>query len=252
MPNEPERAELETDRQYLPKRGAPAAPFGIGRGLPLLAALISAFILNAGPALARGSQAGHFDYYALSLSWSPSYCAGGAGSDDNQQCGPGRAYAFVVHGLWPQYEQDWPEFCGTRERWVPDDVIDTMLTIMPSKRLIIHQWKKHGACSGLSVSRYFAATRTLFEKVRIPARYLSPRADIVTTPDQLVKDFVKTNRDLSESMISVQCGKSRDRARLSELRICFDRAGEFRACGENEARQCRATHLVLPPVRGGQ
>jgi ribonuclease T2 len=60
---------------------------------------------------------------------------------------------------------------------------------------------------------------------------------------------VKTNRDLDARMISVQCGNSRDDARLAELRICLTRDGEFAYCGANERRSCRATRLILPPTR---
>ncbi|MCB1379875.1 MAG: ribonuclease T2 [Alphaproteobacteria bacterium] len=218
----------------------------------LLGRAIAALVLAAALSLAaaaRDARSGSFDYFTLSLSWSPTYCDGPAGRDDRQQCGPGRRFAFVVHGLWPQYDSGWPENCATRESWVPDAVISDMLDVMPSKRLIIHEWKKHGSCSGLSIADYFAATRLLFEKIRIPARYLSPQAAVVTTPQQLVTDFVKTNRELTSGMISVQCGNARDRARLSELRVCIDRRGNFRQCGANESRQCRARTLILPPVR---
>lgn len=213
-----------------------------------LAAVVLAVLL-IGPAAARDNRSGSFDYFALSLSWSPSFCSSPEGQGDQQQCGQGRRFAFVVHGLWPQYESGWPQSCPTREDWVPQSEIEAMLDIMPSKRLIIHEWKKHGSCSGLSMANYFRATRLLFQKVKIPARYLSPQAEIFISPEQLVTDFVKTNRDLGSSMISVQCGNGRDRARLAELRICIDRRGNFRQCGSNEARGCRAGTLVMPPVR---
>ncbi len=215
-----------------------------------IAAILSVFLLNPASAGARDPhKAGVFDYFVLSLSWSPSYCASPEGTSDGQQCAPGKRYAFVVHGLWPQYNEGWPEFCDTRESWVPQNIIDGMLDIMPSKRLIIHEWKKHGSCAGVPMTDYFRAVQLLFERVRIPARYLSPAASVLTTPEQLVTDFVKSNRDLKANMLSVQCGNARDRARLSELRICFDRRGNFNPCGRNEARQCGAKMLVMPPVR---
>lgn len=217
-----------------------------------LAGLVALASLALAPtAQARGPVPGQFDYYALTLSWSPTYCASQAGQDDRQQCGLGRAYAFVVHGLWPQYQRGWPQDCVLREKWVPDEVIAAMLDSMPSKKLIIHEWKKHGGCSGLRMRAYFELTRSLFTKIRIPARYLRPQEAVVTTPEQLVTDFVKTNRDITNDMISVQCGNSRGAARLAELRICFGKDGKLQACGVNERRQCRADKLVLPPVRGG-
>ncbi|MGE3993622.1 ribonuclease T2 family protein, partial [Pseudorhodoplanes sp.] len=204
------------------------------RGIVLAAFVLGAAALG-GPeaALARDTRGGDFDYYALALSWSPTFCQSPAGDDADLQCNSKRRYDFVVHGLWPQYEKGWPDSCQTRERWVPDELIDAMLDLMPSKKLIIHEWRKHGTCSGLKMRDYFALIRAVYGKVKIPARYVMPNDTIITTPQQLVTDFVKSNRDLTEGMISVQCGNRRDDARLSELRICFTRDGEFRECGSN-------------------
>lgn len=147
----------------------------------LVAGLLVAISLALAPsALARDPIPGRFDYYALSLSWSPTYCR-----------------------------------------------------------------------SGLRMGDYFGLTRALFGKLRIPARYLSPQAVIMTTPEELVSDFVKTNRELTSNMLSVQCGNSRGAARLAELSVCFGKDGNLQDCGVNERRQCRAKSLVLPPARGG-
>jgi ribonuclease T2 len=200
-------------------------------------------------AAAKGPVPGRFDYYVLALSWSPTYCAGEAGRNDHQQCAPGRRFAFVVHGLWPQYSKGWPEFCRTTENWIPQGLIDGVMDVMPSKKLIIHQWKKHGSCSGLSQAAYFDKVETMFRGLRIPARFLSPQAPVTVTPTQLVTDFVKSNVALTADMLAVQCGNARGQARLSELRVCVNKAGSFIACGMNEARQCRAKSLVLLPVK---
>jgi ribonuclease T2 len=195
---------------------------------------------------AKAPQPGQFDYFVIALSWSPTYCAS---NNDNEQCRPERVFDFVVHGLWPQYRTGWPQDCATRENWVTEENIAAMLPIMPSKRLIIHEWKKHGACAGISQDNYFRAIRLLRGKIKTPARYITPNADVFTTPQQLVQDFVKTNIALTAEMISVQCSGSRGRARLDELRICLDKRGNFAACGSNEARQCNAAQLIMPRSR---
>lgn len=218
------------------------------RLLTFAASLVSAGLMPVTQADARG-RAGVFDYYVLSLSWSPTYCASNAGRNDRQQCGRGRGYDLVVHGLWPQYQRGWPENCRSDKRYVPQGRIDAMLDIMPSKRLVIHEWRKHGTCSGLSQQRYFEATRALFDRVRKPARYVSPKKTIVTTPEQLKRDFLSTNRWLNPDGISIRCGNRRDRARLREIRMCFTRDLKSRACSENVRRGCRARDLVMPPTR---
>src|SRR5207253_5003662 len=74
-------------------------------------------ILTTGPLAAqdrRQNEAGQFDFYVLTLSWSPSFCEAAQERSPNrkpdQQCGE-RPYSFVVHGLWPQYTKGFPEFC---------------------------------------------------------------------------------------------------------------------------------------------
>lgn len=192
---------------------------------------------------------GNFDYYALTLSWSPTFCTSRAGRKSRQQCGQNRRFAFVVHGLWPQHNRGWPQYCRQKAPYLSKKLLRSLYDIMPSKRLIIHEWKKHGTCSGLDAQTYFSLARHLFEQIKIPARYLSPNRPILTTQQQLVEDFVKTNRELQRNMISIQCGNQTKRARLREIRICFSRKGHLKRCGRNENRQCRAQQLVLPPVR---
>jgi ribonuclease T2 len=213
--------------------------------------LIASCLLFAWPDVLVNARrfSGKFDYYVLALSWSPTYCASRAGRRDRQQCGTGRGYAFVVHGLWPQYEKGWPDFCPASERYVPQHKIEKMLLVMPSKRLVIHEWEKHGTCSGLSQSDYFSAIRLVFSKVKVPARYISPSRPLVISPQLLASDFLTTNAWLEPEMLSIHCGNSRDRGVLRELRVCFDRDLNPRSCGANEKRICRARTLVMPPVR---
>ena len=58
------------------------------------------------PASAKENRPGIFDYYVLALSWSPTYCATTGDARGDEQCAPRRNYAFVVHGLWPQFMQE--------------------------------------------------------------------------------------------------------------------------------------------------
>lgn len=218
----------------------------MARLIGLLALLL---IWDAGAGAEEHRPALAFDHYVLALSWSPTYCASPRGRREAFQCGSGRRYDFVVHGLWPQYREGWPQYCAPNARPVPEPLVEGMLDIMPSPRLVRHQWRKHGTCTGLAPKDYFALTRKLYDGLRIPARYIDPGGSIEVSVDQIVADFLATNRSLARSMISVHCGNRRDRARLAELRICFSRDGAPLPCGRNEQRRCRAERLVLPPVR---
>ncbi|MGI9385023.1 MAG: ribonuclease T2 family protein [Methyloligellaceae bacterium] len=213
-------------------------------------AAIAALGLSEGATARQGDRAGVFDYYVLALSWSPTYCETVGRQRKDAQCDGRRPYAFVLHGLWPQYQKGWPEHCRTAQKpWVPRQLISAMLDIMPSPKLVIHEYKKHGTCSGLTPEGYYAAARKAFESIKIPARYLAPNRAVTVSPRQIEIDFLKTNAALTPEMISVACGRGK---RLREVRICFSRSLELSACGVNEDQRklCRQDRIVMPPVRG--
>ena len=214
---------------------------------PALAIL--AVLCLAGPAAAE-TQA--IDHYVLSLSWSPSFCQSEASRGEALQCGGPRSYAFVVHGLWPQYERESPAYCETEDGVVPVGLFEKVKSFMPSLKLVRHQWRKHGSCTGLSMNGYFELAAALFAKVRIPARYLAPTRPIETDAAEIETDFAKTNRGLYPDMISLTCSRYKGRARLQDVRICFTPEGKFTPCGRREAQSCEGRSLVLPPVQSAR
>ena len=103
---------------------------------------------KAAPTQARSAD---FDFYVLSLSWSPDYCAT-TDNADPQQCSVGKRLGFVLHGLWPQYINGYPSDCATTR--LPDKTLAQFPNLFPSTSLAIHEWRKHGTCSGLTPEGY--------------------------------------------------------------------------------------------------
>ncbi|MFC6489072.1 ribonuclease T2 family protein [Nitratireductor sp. GCM10026969] len=214
------------------------------------AALLSAGLLQTTfPAFSgeRGAEAGRFDFYVLSLSWSPSYCAVEGTDANRRQCEGPRPYAFIVHGLWPQYEHGYPEFCpGAGPDRVPDRLVDAYLDIMPSPGLIGHQWRKHGSCSGLSQADYLALARAARERIVMPEEFSRLDEPQMVSPRILEERFIAANEGLSLDGIAVTCG----RRYLREVRICLTRDLQFRACPQVDHNACRLDRTLMPPVRG--
>lgn len=188
---------------------------------------------------------GDFDYYLLALSWSPSYCESEATERDRLQCG-GRPYHFIVHGLWPQNERGYPEDCPTDSPRVSDALIDEMLDIMPSRGLIGHEWRTHGACTGGTQEDYFASVRAAWESVVIPPRFEQLDTVLTISPRDIVQEFVRANPMLQPDQIAVTCSKQS----LDEVRICMTKDLKFTACGAQSRRSmCRQDRVRMPPVR---
>lgn len=209
-------------------------------------------VVSAGLASAqdrRQNAPGEFDFYVLALSWSPSFCEAAAerGNSGRSQVQCSRPYSFVVHGLWPQYERGFPEYCQRPSPRLDRNIMTSMLDLMPAPGLIFNEWDKHGTCSGLGARAYFESVRKARAAVKIPEEFLELSEQKTIAPGDLEAAFIKINPGLSSSAISVVCSSRR----LSEVRICLSKDMQFRACDEIDRRTCRRDEVVMPPVRGG-
>lgn len=192
------------------------------------------------------SVAGQFDYYAVALSWSPSYCAS---HTDPDQCAIGRQRGFVLHGLWPQYEHGYPQSC-TKQR-LPSDVRAKYTPLFPSPKLIGHEWDKHGTCSGLEPSAYFELSAKLKDQLAIPAPYVRPAAPVRTTYAAFTQAFKTANPALAADAVLPYCA---DGGRfLREIHACFDKGGRSRSCSPSQVKRsqnsCRQDSFLLQSVR---
>jgi ribonuclease T2 len=198
----------------------------------------------------RPSEPGRFDFYVLALSWSPSFCAASAerapGRTPDQQCS-GRPFAFVVHGLWPQYERGFPSNCQVPAPRLNRAIVGANLDLMPSPRLIFHEWDTHGTCSGLSAEAFFESVRKARVAVTIPPDYADLDKPMMVSPGDVGAAFLKANPSLPRDAISITCSGRW----LSEVRICMSKDLGFRECPELARRSCRRDRVVMPAVRGG-
>lgn len=215
----------------------------ISRHLLFISALCAATTLaQAKPQ--HAAAPGQFDYYAVSLSWSPSFCAT---HRDPAQCG--RGLGFVLHGLWPQYERGFPAQCS-REK-LPDAVRESYAAIFPSPKLIGHEWDQHGTCSGLDPAAYFKLSSSLKDKLAIPKPYQQAVAPVRATPGEFVQLFRAANPGTPVDSVLPFCG---DGGRfLREVHACFTREGAARTCSTGEIKRsynsCRQESFLLQSTR---
>lgn len=208
-------------------------------------ALAAAFLMVMMPLVTRADAAeqGDFDFYVLALSWSPTYCKHEGVDASPHQCRSRTPHRFIVHGLWPQYEQGYPERCPDARQRIDRAIAVGMEDIMPSHGLVFHQWRKHGTCSGLEPSDYFALTRQAYGKVTIPKSFRSLSEGATATPAAIEKAFMAVNPGLDKNGIAVTC----DRGAFEEVRICLTKDLGFQSCHEVDKANCRATSLTIPP-----
>ena len=211
----------------------------------LIVALVALALLLVRGGAEDQNQPGKFDYYVLVLGWSPSYCKLEGRKKRDRQCDGNEPRSFILHGLWPQYDSGWPLDCRTENKpWVPRRVIHDMLDIMPSSRLIIHEYRAHGTCSGLAPAQYFSTARQLYERIKVPAPFAAPTAGLMLSPEDIERDFLAANAWLKPDMIAVTCRGQN----LLDVRVCFGRDLFPTKCGlnEDEKRLCGAPRISVP------
>ena len=207
--------------------------------------LIAFVLILAGAARAGADEAGEFDYYVLSLSWSPTWCAIEGDARGSPQCDRSRDHGWVLHGLWPQYHRGFPAHCQTARRPPSRAMTAAMADIMGTPGLAWYQWKKHGSCTGLSAPAYYALAREAYTAVNRPDvfRKLSKP---VRLPAKVVEEaFLKANPGWEADMLTITCREGR----IQEARLCLSRDLDPVPCGRDVIRDCRMQDALFAPIR---
>ncbi|MFW2544539.1 ribonuclease T2 family protein [Primorskyibacter sp. 2E107] len=201
-------------------------------------------VFSAGMASAEGEQAGAFDYYVLSLSWSPTWCALEGEERGSPQCDAEADFGWVMHGLWPQNHRGWPSYCRSDARQPSRALTASMADIMGTPGLAWYQWNKHGICSGLDGDAYFALARQAYEGVTRPAVFRQLEK-AVTLPASLVEEaFLKANPDLEQDMLTITCKAGR----IQEARLCLSKDLKPVPCGRDVVKDCTLKDALFAPI----
>lgn len=210
-----------------------------------IAGALLGVMLGSLPALAEGERAGDFDYYVMSLSWSPNWCVQEGDGRGAPECRKGTARAFTLHGLWPQYETGWPSYCRTTERDPSRQESEGMADIMGASGLAWYQWKKHGRCAGLPAKTYYQTMRKALAQVKIPAVFPKVNKTLKVPAEVVEGAFLEANPGLKRDQITITCSAGM----IQEVRICLTKDLEPRRCGADVIRDCTLKDAVLEPLR---
>jgi len=215
------------------------------KGKTVLMMRLTAILMLILAVLPARAQDDEFTHYVMALSWNATWCEIEGDSRKADQCDPKHDLGFTLHGLWPQGERGWPEYCRTTERDPSRSMSRRMADIMGSGGLAWHQWKKHGRCSGLSAEEYFKLSRDAYGMINRPALLRKVDKRLRVPPEVIEKAFIEANDGLKANQLAVTC---RD-GFVQEVRICLTKGLVPRACSPKTERGCRSKSALLPPMR---
>ncbi len=189
---------------------------------------------DAGAVASQNGGGAGFDYYLLSLSWSPEFCYS---HRDSPECA--LHSTFVMHGMWPENNDGtYPENCASKPG--PADP-SQYKDLYPDPSLLAHEWEKHGTCTGLDADTYFTSARKAFRSVKVPQALSGLDAQMSLPPDRIIQMFMDSNPSIPVAGIAVSCGHNF----LTAVEVCLDKSLHPVACGG--LRSCRARTVRIPP-----
>ncbi len=207
--------------------------------------VLGMLLLTAGMASADGETAGDFDYYVMALSWSPTWCALEGDRRGSPQCDRDADHGWILHGLWPQYEDGWPSYCPTNARNPSRSDTRNEADLFGTSGNAWHQWNKHGRCTGLTADDYYSLSREAYERITRPGIFRKLE-DPIRLPAAVVEQaFLEENEQLEADQITITCKSGR----IQEARICLTRDLELRTCGRDVIRDCTMTDALFDPIR---
>lgn len=192
----------------------------------------------------KKSSAGKFDSYVLALSWQPAFCET---KPDKRECEtqtPDRydALYLSLHGLWPNRNTDKKHtfgFCGVKKyirkldntaKWckmpypkLTNETKNDLAESMPgyASCLELHEWYKHGTCSGLTADKYFSIANDLVASFAATAmgQYISASAGSMINGDDIFSEFEKDFGAGSRDSLKLHCANVDGANMLVEVRV---------------------------------
>lgn len=189
---------------------------------------------------------GDFDYYILALSWQPAFCETKAYKPECASQNNGRfdATNFVLHGLWPNQNDDPSHtfaYCGQSNDIINTDkasdwcelpdlplstAVESDLNIfMPGAEscLDYHEWYKHGSCADMSADTYFSLSNGLVASFAQTAfnQYVASQIGSEVSRSDLLNRFEDEFGAGSDDYLSLRCDEVNGTSLLSEIRLAL-------------------------------
>jgi len=166
---------------------------------------------------------GHFEFYMLSLSWEPGWCATQGKNKHAQECVT--PTGFGLHGLWPEDSGGkYPCFCG--DGTLSASELAASKGVFADDSMVANEWPKHGTCTTLGAPAYFKKSKAEFTRVKMPTEFPVHAAIPAAKVPALKAAFVKLNPGLTaEGMIVKTMSKQ-----VVEVDVCFTMDDKYRPC----------------------
>ncbi|WOE31312.1 MULTISPECIES: ribonuclease I [unclassified Acinetobacter] len=177
--------------------------------------------------------------YVMGIQMTPAVCLMDSAKAKTRQCLEG--YALNITGLYPETRQ---VDCQTNSSAALSPIqAKVVARVMPDERARVALWRGIGGCVPMNASQYFRNVINFADRLNIPA-VMTTQASVRIQRDILTAMFIRLNPSLLEKSIHFQCNRYRNTTYLTNIKVCYNPVGQYKACAPTVITECPKTFTI--------
>ncbi len=172
--------------------------------------------------------------YVMHVQMTPAACAFDSSRQKQRKCLEG--YSLTISSLLPEVPVGRDCETRTSAKLTPLQA-KVVARIMPDENARVQLWQNVGGCVPMNASQYFRTIINFAERLKVPADLTSPNT-IEVQKENLRQQFTKLNRTLPPNGIRFTCQSSRFDSFLTEIRVCYQKNGQYKQCASHIVSGC--------------
>lgn len=178
--------------------------------------------------------------YIMHVQMTPAVCALDSSRQKQRKCLEG--YALTISSLLPEVRvgQDCRTASSAKLSPLQAKVV---ARVMPDENARIQLWQSVGGCVSMNASQYFRTIINFAERLKVPADLTSSNT-IEVQKENLRQQFTKLNPSLPPNGIRFSCQFSKFDAILTEVRVCYQKNGQYKQCASHIVTGCPSEFTI--------
>lgn len=202
-------------------------------------ALICYFIFSFGAPL-YAADSPNIAGYILHVQMTPAVCALDSSKQKQRKCLEG--YSLTISSLLPEVPVN--RNCETKSSAKLSPLQATVVArVMPNENERVQLWQSVGGCVPMNASQYFRTIINFAERLKVPAD-LTSQNTITVQKESLRQQFTKLNPTLPANGIRFSCQSSRSDSILTEIRVCYQKNGQYKQCASHVVTGCPNEFII--------
>lgn len=178
--------------------------------------------------------------YMMQIQLTPATCAINSSKQRQRKCLEG--YSLTIDGLWPETVAANNCLTTSSGRLAPLQA-KVVARVMPDENARLQLWHNIGGCVPMNASQYFRMVINLADKLKVPNEVVGETSSKVQH-SALRTQFLRLNPSLPATGLKFNCQLSRGTSILTEIQVCYNSKGQYKACNANVVANCPTTFVI--------